>query len=162
MIPEETLLKPGAPCVLLAKGHKERVLPDDFSIFQLDAGRMKNLEGLYDEMSSVLSLPDYFGRNFNALEECLTDLEWIQANGYLVVIKNADLLLSDEPFESLEGLLSVLEDVGREWGVEIAEGNVWDRAALPFHVILELSEGEGLGSSSRYQDIEPPIAFLSC
>lgn len=160
MITEGILTKPEAPWLLLTKGHKKRALPKGFSIFELDALQMKNLNGFYDEISSALKMPDYFGRNFNALDECLTDLEWLSSNGYLIVVRNAELLLSDETFDSLEGLLSIFSKAGKEWAIEVNEGNPWDRKAIPFHVILEISEDADSDSIVKYQNMEPPIAFI--
>lgn len=40
----------------------------------LDGSKMATLDGAYAEIASKLSFPDYFGRNLDALEECLQDL----------------------------------------------------------------------------------------
>ena len=40
----------------------------------LDGGRLARREEAHDYLSTVLSLPDYYGRNLDALFDCLTDL----------------------------------------------------------------------------------------
>jgi RNAse (barnase) inhibitor barstar len=38
-------------------------------------GPASTTEGFYDEVAAALDLPEYFGRNLDALWDCLTDLE---------------------------------------------------------------------------------------
>jgi RNAse (barnase) inhibitor barstar len=42
-------------------------------------------DALFDALSSGLSFPEYFGRNFDALEECLRDLAWLPAERQLLL-----------------------------------------------------------------------------
>ncbi len=115
-------------------------IPEGFLLLELNARNMTTLEGMYKEFAWVFQFPDYFGKNLNALDECLTDLEWLPADGYLVIVKNAEFLLKNESDEILLGLLSTLNDVGREWAVSVNQGEAWDRDSLPFHTVLELDE----------------------
>ncbi len=49
---------------------------------------MATLDAAYDELEQAFDFPDYFGRNLDALEECLADLA--REEGSLeVVIANA-------------------------------------------------------------------------
>lgn len=111
-------------------------ISNEFLVLNLDGKKMGSLNGMYNEFSEVFKLPDYFGKNLNALSECLTDLEWLPAKGYLVLIKHADFLLENESIESLNGLLSTLNIVGEELSRPVCEGMLWDRNGLPFHTIL--------------------------
>jgi RNAse (barnase) inhibitor barstar len=43
--------------------------------FLLDASRFSTRDGFYDEVSAVFGFPDYFGRNLDALADCLGDIE---------------------------------------------------------------------------------------
>ncbi len=112
----------------------------DILLLEVDGSIMDTLEKMYQEFSSVFHFPDYFGKNFNALDECLNDLEWLPADGYLLVIKNAEYLLKKESVDALEGLMSVLRDVGEEWATPVIQGEAWDREGIPFHTVLELDE----------------------
>lgn len=117
-------------------------IPEGILLLELDATLMINLEGLYREFATVFKFPDYFGENFNALDECITDLEWLPADGYLLVIKNSGSLLNEEPEDTLESLLSILDGAGSEWATPVVQGEVWDREGVPFHTILMLDENE--------------------
>lgn len=161
MIKGDVITKAEGPWLLLDSGHQERILPEGFLTLVLDACRMKSLDDFYNEVSSVLKMPDYFGRNFNALDECLTDLEWLPAEGYLIVIKHAEFLLCNEPLDTLESLLSVFSDTGEEWSTDVAEGNPWDRKALAFHILLEVSENCVANVSKKYMQMKVPFGLLS-
>lgn len=41
----------------------------------LDGWRHPTLDGAYDELAAQLDFPDYFGRNLDALLDCLRDLD---------------------------------------------------------------------------------------
>jgi hypothetical protein len=44
---------------------------------------------VFDEFSRALAFPDWFGRNWDALEDCLTDLSWREADGHVVLLENS-------------------------------------------------------------------------
>ena len=110
-----------------------------------------NDEGLFRELAAVFQFPDYFGKNYNALDECITDLDWLPAEGYVFVIKNSARLMIEESDDDLEGLLYFLDKAGKEWATPVKEGEWWDREVLPFHTILQMSEDETPGFQSRLE-----------
>jgi hypothetical protein len=108
-------------------------------VCKCDAKNMVTLEGFYDELSRALVLPDYFGRNLNALHECLTDMEWFSvSNGILVIVENAQMLSGGD---STEGFLSILDKAGEVWSHPVNLGEAWDRPAIPFHAVLLVEPG---------------------
>ncbi|MDQ1343895.1 MAG: Barstar protein [Patescibacteria group bacterium] len=42
--------------------------------YVLDAARFSDADAFYDEASSAFGFPDYFGRNLDALADCLSDV----------------------------------------------------------------------------------------
>jgi len=40
-------------------------------------------------MSRVLRFPAWFGRNWDALEDCLTDLSWLEGDGHVLLIEGS-------------------------------------------------------------------------
>src|SRR5262245_17994548 len=44
---------------------------------------------LFDEFAAALQFPAHFGENWDALSDCLTDLEWLPADAYILCITSA-------------------------------------------------------------------------
>jgi len=65
----------------------------------LDGEAISSIEEFYTAVAKALHFPDYFGRNMDALEEMLNDLEWIKEESFLLIIKNADDLLKGKSGE---------------------------------------------------------------
>jgi hypothetical protein len=65
-------------------------------------------DALLDEFARGLEFPEYFGRNWDALEDCLTDLEWLSAESFVLIITNADHVLKKSPgdMKTFAGILS--------------------------------------------------------
>jgi hypothetical protein len=44
---------------------------------------------LFQAFARDLEFPSYFGFNWDALDECVADLEWLPAAGYMIVLSHA-------------------------------------------------------------------------
>src|SRR5689334_23849775 len=71
-------------------------IPGGFVLKVLRGGKCRTTAGLFTEFAQALNFPDYFGRNWDALEECLADLEWLPAKGYALLLTSAELILPDD------------------------------------------------------------------
>jgi RNAse (barnase) inhibitor barstar len=54
-------------------------------LFELDGELMSETAGLMAEFARVLRFPAYFGKNWDALSDCLTDLSWFDARSHFVL-----------------------------------------------------------------------------
>ena len=54
------------------------------------------LNGFFKEISATLHFPYYFGWNWAAVDECLTDLDWLSFTKILIVIDDYGQLFSAE------------------------------------------------------------------
>lgn len=89
-----------------------------------------------DEFAAAFQFFAGFGGNWNALEECLDYLdEWLPADGYIMVVEDAEDVLGAEP-QHLSALLCTLDAVGRWWSEPVEGNGRFDRPARPFHVLL--------------------------
>jgi RNAse (barnase) inhibitor barstar len=104
--------------------------------------RMPTVAALFTEFAAAWRFPAYFGRNFQALEDCLVDLAWLPAEGYLCVVTHAELLLRDEPDDVLGLFLDLLARVGAGWSTAVDRGEPWDRPPVPFHTVLAARDNE--------------------
>jgi hypothetical protein len=99
--------------------------------------RMRTVASLFDEFATALRFPEYFGRNRDAFDECIGDLEGLSARvGYAIVVTEPDELLADVPASELDWLARSFAAATREWATPIERGEWWDRPALSFNVVL--------------------------
>ncbi len=91
------------------------------------------MSSLFDEWAAALQFPYYFGHNWDAFDECIADLGWIDANGYAVAILDAALILPDD--RDLVLLFDILERAAQEWRAPTPF-----RPARPFKVVLHVRE----------------------
>jgi RNAse (barnase) inhibitor barstar len=89
----------------------------------------------FDEVAAALQFPHYFGENWNALNDCLTDLSWLPAQALVLCIADADQLLAKTPAD-LKWLIDVLQSAAKEW-------NHPEKPKTPraFHVVLQVALG---------------------
>jgi hypothetical protein len=88
---------------------------------------------LFDEVAAACQFPDYFGENWNALRECLGDLEWMPAERYVLVVTSAESILAAEP-DLLQHFVIATNDVAQGWAR--AGERPWAPEPRPFHVVL--------------------------
>jgi RNAse (barnase) inhibitor barstar len=75
--------------------------------------QIEDLESFYDEISKALSFPDYFGRNLDALEDMINDLDWIPFQFIFLFIRNTNSL-SLQLDDSYEAVLDILSTTRNE------------------------------------------------
>jgi RNAse (barnase) inhibitor barstar len=78
---------------------------------RVDGQACRTRAGLFAELARQLSFPSYFGHNWDALIDCLTDR--VSESPLTLVIDSPMALLADEPPEQLTTLLDVLDFVAR-------------------------------------------------
>ncbi len=118
-------------------------LPDGILLVVIDGEAARTAAELMDLFATAFEFPEYFGRNWNAFYDCLTDLDWCPPEGYVVVVSSAHAVMADEPAHpefkepsELAVLLDVLRRVTREWNAPVNEGQPWDRPGVPFHIVF--------------------------
>jgi hypothetical protein len=90
------------------------MFPPDYVVAILDGVAAGSREGFFTEIARVLHFPDYFGRNWDAVNDCLTDLTWLPATGYVLLFDGFGLLAHDQPDQWRIGL-NVLSDAAAFW-----------------------------------------------
>ncbi|MEA5458615.1 barstar family protein [Arcicella sp. LKC2W] len=84
-------------------------------VANIDGEQVDTLDKFYEELIAQLKFPDNFGRNFDAFDEMINDLDWLDETTIKIVFKNYDDFLSEENDESREILLTILDDAAAEW-----------------------------------------------
>ena len=68
-------------------------------------------EALIGRIAKALAFPEWFGGNWDALEDCLSDLSWLTAGGYVLLIEGA----ADAPLVERGTLVDILESAATSW-----------------------------------------------
>jgi hypothetical protein len=116
--------------------------------------KMTKLGSLFDEFAAALQFPYYFGENWNAFYECITDLEWLPGGAYVLVITEAKALLSGENEEQLDGLVGILHAAGDEWSRPVETSEAWARPPVAFHVIFQCDKADKAEMKSRLESVK--------
>jgi RNAse (barnase) inhibitor barstar len=110
--------------------------PAGFALRVINGKKCSTPAGVFNEFARALDFPDYFGHNWDAMEECLADLEWLPAKGYVLLITDAQAVIPDDE-EEYETLLEILSDAGEAWSTGQAGGG---SRVIPFHALFAVSE----------------------
>jgi RNAse (barnase) inhibitor barstar len=79
-------------------------------IIELPSG-IDSKEDLLNWYSDALSFPDYFGMNWDALSDCLRDLEWVKEQQVIIVHKYLPKLKEKD----LSIYLKILHEAVEDW-----------------------------------------------
>lgn len=118
---------------------EEGLAESGITVRVLRGSKMRTKSQLLSEFASRLAFPEYFGANWDALADCLGDLDWLRGFAYVIMIEEAEELLAEEPPDQLRLFSELIERVGARWAERISLGEDWDRPAIPFHVVLVYS-----------------------
>jgi RNAse (barnase) inhibitor barstar len=104
---------------VIDEAERERVLrhgafPPGFVLAILDGAAVDSRARFFQELAQALRFPDYFGHNWDAVYDCLTDLNWLPATGYALVVDGFDHLATNEP-QQWEIGLKVLREACAFW-----------------------------------------------
>jgi len=81
--------------------------------------------GFLRKVADALEFPDYFGMNWDALNDCLTDFSWKSAEGYVLYFA---------------GFQSFAEAAGAEAAVAVrilgVAADFWRQQSVPFYAVL--------------------------
>ena len=85
-----------------------------YAYFHIEGKTIGRKEQLLNHVATALHFPDDFGHNWDALEECLTDMEWVDAPGYLLYYDHIDTLLGAHP-DQFETFVEICRDAVVSW-----------------------------------------------
>jgi hypothetical protein len=96
-----------------------------FTVFRLDGHDISDKATFLREAAVSMNFPEYFGDNWDSFEECIRDLEWEPANGYVLVYDRVRSFAEDDPlqWETATDMLRAAVDY-------------WSRDRIPFYVLL--------------------------
>ncbi len=85
-----------------------------FACFDVDFGDAGRIDTVLERLGNDLDFPEWYGRNFDALKDCLTDCSWCEAAGYVLIIAHAEILHTQDP-RAFHTLNEVFATAIAEW-----------------------------------------------
>jgi RNAse (barnase) inhibitor barstar len=80
-----------------------------FDVVALSFAGVQGKEAFLKTLAEALDFPDWFGGNWDALEDCLSDLSWRDAAGWVLLFRDFDALPRDERGVLVEVLASAAQ-----------------------------------------------------
>lgn len=101
---------------------------------KVNGKRMCSLDGIFYEFSAAYQFPEYFGHNWAALDECINDLDWINANSFVLILMNFDTMFTKSNLANVKILVKILFNTCLNWKNGSEDG--FQKRNTPFHIIF--------------------------
>jgi len=97
-----------ADALIAAAGH------NGYFVFRVDLGKARDKDQLLETIGRSMAFPEWFGHNWDALLDCLADLGWRPAEGYMVMLEHCDGIHGRAEADFVQ-TLQVFEAAANEW-----------------------------------------------
>lgn len=84
-------------------------------VFYLDGKEIDNKETFLIKTAEIMKFPAYFGLNWDAFEECITDLAWCPAKKYVLIYERPDVFAHADPSQ-WQIAIEILHSAEEYWG----------------------------------------------
>ena len=81
----------------------------------IEGKEIETMAQFFTSVAKQLTLPSYFGKNLDALYDCLCDFSWTDVTAVQIVFKDYDSFLIKESQQKRWDILAVLNDSANEW-----------------------------------------------
>lgn len=98
----------------ISAGALDAVLERGAQVAEIALQGVRDKKAFLNAIASELGFPDYFGHNWDAFHECLTDLEQASGAGLVVVLRKASGFARAEPDEFATAV-DALRDAADFW-----------------------------------------------
>ena len=105
--------------------------PLDLEILEGSIANVRTKQDLFGVISSAMHFPDDFGKNWDALFDCITDMAWLPAKGDVLILHDASQSWAEY------GCYEVLGIFVSNW---LSATKFWKKYDVAFHLIFVLSE----------------------
>lgn len=95
------------------------------AVMKLSIAGVESDKDLFVLLAQALKFPEYFGHNWDALDECLADIKWLPPAGCVLVCTHAGMAWSQCP-ATFGKLISAWLDAARSWA----------ETKTPFHLVF--------------------------
>lgn len=92
---------------------------------RIDVREVNDKSGFLSAVASALEFPPYFGMNWDALHDCLTDMSWRPAAGYVLLFSGLQCLSEHSNVDA--GIVPRILDAASAY---------WKQREVAFYVVL--------------------------
>lgn len=134
--PRELLADPAQAGAYFIDARDARALADaavelEFAVARVDFAGCADKHDALTRIAAGLRFPAWFGHNWDALNDCVNDLSWWPAPGYLLLIEHAGPWQAEHG-EDAATLVEILNDAAQDWA----------KSRVPFWALLPLPQAE--------------------
>jgi RNAse (barnase) inhibitor barstar len=84
------------------------------AFFHLEGQKIEKKEQFLNHAAVAMKFPSHFGNNWDAFYDCLTDMDWVEAVGYLIYFDHTDAFASHHESQ-LETVVELFQDAVDFW-----------------------------------------------
>ena len=100
--------------------------------FHLDGRFARDKASFMTAAAAAMDFPAYFGHNWDAFEECVNDLSWAPASGYVLLYDQVWWLACNHA-HTWQSARAILEEASRRW----------EKQGVPFYTLVRGTHGCG-------------------
>lgn len=97
-----------------------------FQFFYINGKTITSKTEFFQASAAAMHFPDYFGDNWDAFNDCINDLSWLSANGYILLYTQPENFANSDPSE-WSIALEVFQDAV----------DYWQKVEIPMYVLLK-------------------------
>ena len=84
------------------------------AFFHLEGQKIEKKEQFLNHAAVAMKFPSHFGNNWDAFYDCLTDMDWVDAQGYVIYFDHTDAFASHHESQ-LETVVELFHDAVDFW-----------------------------------------------
>jgi RNAse (barnase) inhibitor barstar len=100
-------------------------------VYKIDLAKARGKSGLFDAFAKALKFPEHFGKNWDAFNDCLSDLAWLDGKGWVLILMNCRPFATkheadfDVTLDLLEGVVASWREEGKPFWVIVKNQPGW-------------------------------------
>lgn len=84
------------------------------AFFHLEGKKIEKKEQFLNHAAVAMKFPSHFGNNWDAFYDCLTDMDWVESQGYVIYFDHTDGF-AEHHESQLETVIELFQDAVDFW-----------------------------------------------
>lgn len=102
------------PASVSRKDLEQRLAGRRFGFFRIDGSHIQTKEQFLRRAASAMLFPEYFGHNWDAFQDCITDMSWHAAEGFVILYADPGPFLDSAP-DDFNVAMEIFRDACDYW-----------------------------------------------